>query len=109
MKFDTSLFEKNDKKLAKQVKKLSVVFDGVEDKKLTWIDAKSLVKKYAYYLKQIDMLANTMEKDIEISEDEFHKVYDYLIVKLNETKSFRKFMQIVKAGNMIYGNEVLLE
>ena len=55
------------------------------------------------------MLANTMEKDIEISEDEFHKVYDYLIVKLNETKSFRKFMQIVKAGNMIYGNEVLLE
>ena len=45
MKFDTTLFEKNDKKLAKRVKKLSVVFDGVEDKKLTWIDAKSLVKK----------------------------------------------------------------
>lgn len=44
MKFDTSLFKENDPQLAKQVEKLSVFFEGVNDVKISWIDAKVLVK-----------------------------------------------------------------
>ena len=106
MKFDTTLFKKNDPQLAKQVEKLSVFFEGVNDVKISWIDAKVLVKKYSYYLKQIKALAS-VTKPVGLSENEFYRVYDYIKARLNECNGFRWFMQIVKAANRIYGNVIL--
>lgn len=66
MKFDTSLFEKNDKKLANQVKDLGKKLKGEETVPLSWIDAKFIVKRSSviiYDLKKFNELEELEHND----------------------------------------------
>lgn len=105
MIFDTSLFEKNDPKLAKEVKKISIYFKGVHDKKLSWIEAKHLVKNAHIIIQEINAFANTKPQN-GLDVNEFDKVYNYIKAQLNKAKTLSRFMALIKAGNRIYNNKI---
>ena len=91
MKFDTSLFEKNDKKLAKEVKSLEKYFKGDKVVRLSWIDAKFIVKRsYAiiYELKKFNELEELEHEDknfynyyLRLAQENFRPWYYYKIAK----------------------------
>ena len=79
MKFDTSLFEKNDKKLAKQVKDLEKYFKGEEVVCLSWIDAKYIVKRSFVIIYELTKF-NELE-ELEHEDKNFYNYYFNLAVK----------------------------
>lgn len=91
MKFDTTLFDKNDKKLAKQVKDLEKYFKGEKVVRLSWIDAKYIVKRsfvIIYELKKFNELEELEHEDknfynyyLRIAQEKFRPWYYYKIAK----------------------------
>ena len=102
MIFDTSLFEKNDPELAEQVHKISIYFKGVQNKRLSWIDAKHLVKNALVIIQEINALATTKEEKY----NDCPKIFKAIKNCLNEAKNLNRFMNIIKAGNTLYGNKI---
>ena len=99
MKFDTSLFEKNDKKLAKQVKDLEKYFKGDKVVRLSWIDAKYIVKRSFVIIYELTKF-NELE-ELEHNDKIFYNYY----LKL-ATKDFRPwhYYQIVKSANGFFAH-----
>lgn len=102
MIFDTSLFEENDPKLAEQVHKISIYFKGVQNKRLSWIDAKHLVNNALTIIQEINALATTKEDKYK----DYPKIFKAIKDRLNETNSLNRFMAIIKAGNTLYCNKI---
>nr|UWH97323.1 MAG: hypothetical protein [Bacteriophage sp.] len=99
MIFDTTLFEKNDVELAKQVKDLEKYFKGDEVVRLSWIDAKYIVRRsfvIIYELTQFNEYA-----DLEHEDKNFYNYY----LKL-ATKDFRPwhYFKIVNSANRFFAN-----
>lgn len=93
MKFDTSLFEKNDTELAKQVKDLEKYFKGDKVVRLSWINAKYIVKRSKVIMYEMSLF-------IKNKEDKVY--YKYFI---NEaTKNFRPwlYIHIIRSANMFF-------
>lgn len=96
--FDTTLFEKNDPKLAKKVKAIAKRLHIKGVVRISWIDAKSLVKKASNYFKELLAFEN-MEN---WKKDE--KCYSYIINLLKENITFHRYMRLIKASNMLFNN-----
>ena len=62
MGFNTILFAMNDYELANKIENLPIGFDGMENVKISWIDAKALLKDGSSYWKNlylfVDMCSN---------------------------------------------------
>lgn len=99
MKFDTSMFEKNDKKLAKQVKDLEKYFKGNEVVRLSWIDAKFIVKRSYVIIYEL-----TKFNELEELEHEDKNFYNYYLRLA--TKNFRpwNYINIVKSANRFFAH-----
>ena len=99
MKFDTSLFEKNDKKLAKEVKSLEKYFKGDKVVRLSWIDAKFIVKRsyvIIYELKKFNEL-----EELEHEDKNFYNYYFRLA-----TKNFTPwhYLNIIRSANRFFAH-----
>lgn len=97
MGFDTSLFAENDPQLAKQVDSISVYFDGMDEVRISWIDAKALVKRASSYMKEIEAFVNMLSNGRENVP-----YYRFLQEMSIENHDFRHFMSIVKMANKFY-------
>lgn len=97
MTFDTSLFAANDPELAKQVAELPVYFEGMETVKISWIDAKALVKEASSYKKEIEAFISML------SHGKNNVPYYYVLERMAiEKQDFRYFMKIIKYCNNFY-------
>ena len=99
MKFDTTLFEKNDVELAKEVKSLEKYFKGDEVVRLSWIEAKYIVKRsfvIIYELKKFNEL-----EELEHEDKNFYNYY----LRLAQ-KDFRPwhYYKIVKSANGFFAH-----
>ena len=97
MGFDTSLFAVNDPQLAKQVENISVFFDGMDEVRISWIDAKALVKQASSYLKEIEAFVNMLSNGRE--NVPYYRFLQEMAIQKHE---FRHFMSIVKMSNKFY-------
>lgn len=95
---DTTLFEKNDPQLAKKVKEIAKRLHMKGIVRISWIDAKALVKKTSKYFKQLFAFDN-ME---DWKKDE--KCYPYIINMLSEKITFYRYMELIIASNMLFNN-----
>ena len=97
MKFDTSLFEKNDVELAKQVKDLEKYFKGDEVVRLSWIDAKYIVRRSFVIVYEL-----TKFNELEELEHEDKNFYNYYLRLA--TKDFRpwNYLNVVKSANRFF-------
>lgn len=102
MIFDTSLFEENDPALAQEVKKISIYFKGIKNMRLSWIDAKHLVKNALVIIQEINALATTKEAKYKDCPKVFKAIKD----RLNEANNLNRFMRVIKAGNTLYNNKI---
>lgn len=93
MKFDTSLFANNDPQLAKQVKILEKYFKGNKVVRLSWINAKYMVKRSKVIMYEMSLF-------IKNKEDKVY--YKYFIDEA--TKSFRPwfYIHIIRSANMFF-------
>lgn len=98
MIFDTSLFEKNDPQLARQVKNIGKQLRTKGVVRISWIDAKALIKKTSEYFKNVFAFAHmeNWKKD--------GKCYQYIMGLLAEKLTFCRFLQIIKASNILFNN-----
>lgn len=94
MKFDTSLFEKNDKKLAKQVKAIEKYFKGDEVVRLSWIDAKYIVKRSFVIIYEL-----TKFNELEELEHEDKNFYNYYLRIAQENFRPWHYYKIAKSAN----------
>ena len=95
MKFDTSLFEKNDYELAKQVKELAKYFQGDATIRLSWIAAKYLVKRSRVIIYEMSVF-------IKNKKDKVY--YKYFI---NEAmKNFKpwNYIHIIRGANKFFNS-----
>ncbi len=97
MIFDTTLFEKNDVELAKQVKDLEKYFKGDEVVRLTWIDAKYIVKRAFVIVYEL-----TKFNELEELEHEDKNFYNYYLRLA--AKDFRPwhYLNVVKSANRFF-------
>lgn len=97
MGFDTSLFKANDPELARKIENLPIGFDGMDEVRISWIDAKALLKDGSRYWKQlsafIHMCANGRENV---------PYYRFLQEMAIENGDFRHFISILKMCNDFY-------
>ena len=93
MKFDTTLFEKNDSKLAKQVKALEKYFEGNKVVRLSWINAKYMVKRSKAIMYEMSLF-------IKNKEDKVY--YKYFIEEA--TKNFKPwfYLHIIRSANTYF-------
>lgn len=99
MIFDTTLFEKNDTELAKEVKSLEKYFKGDEVVRLSWIDAKYIVKRsfvIIYELKKFN--------ELEELEHEDKNFYDYYLRLATKNFTPWHYHKIVSAANMFFAH-----
>lgn len=98
MIFDTSLFEKNDPQLARQVKNIGKQLHTKGVVRISWIDAKALIKKTSECFKNVFAFAHmeNWKKD--------GKCYEYIIKMLSEKLTFYRFIKILKATNILFNN-----
>ena len=99
MKFDTSLFEKNDKKLAKQVKELEKYFKGEEVVRLSWIDAKYIVKRSFVIIYEL-----TKFNELEELEHEDKNFYNYYLRLATKNFTPWQYYKIVSVANRFFAN-----
>lgn len=99
MIFDTTLFEKNDKKLAKQVKDIEKYFKGDEVVRLSWIDAKYIVRRSFVIVYEL-----TKFNELEELEHEDKNFYNYYL-RLAQ-KNFRAwhYYKIVSSANRFFAH-----
>ena len=93
MKFDTSLFEKNDVELAKEVKSLEKYFKGDKVVRLSWINAKYIVKRSNAIIYEMSLFVKNKEDKV---------YYKYFI---NEAiKNFRPwfYIHVIRSANMFF-------
>lgn len=100
MGFDTSLFKANDPELARKIETLPIGFDGMEEVKISWIDAKALIKEgsnsWSELYHFIYMCQNGRENV---------PYYRYLQEIAIENGEFRSFMKILRLCNHFYYGE----
>ena len=99
MIFDTTLFEKNDAELAKQVKELEKYFKGDEVVRLSWIDAKYIVKHTFVIIYEL-----TKFNELEELEHEDKNFYNYYLRLA--TTNFRPwhYCQIARVANGFFAH-----
>ena len=97
MGFNTILFAMNDYELANKIENLPIGFDGMENVRISWIDAKALLKDGSSYWKNlylfVDMCTNGRENI---------PYYRFLQEMATETGDFRYFMMILRLANDFY-------
>ena len=94
MIFDTTLFEKNDAELAKQVKALERYFNGDKVVRLSWIDAKYLVKRSFAIVYELTKL-----NELEELEHEDRNYYNYYLRLAQQNFRPWHYYKIAKAAN----------
>ena len=95
MEFDTTLFEKNDQQLATQVKELAKYFKGNDTIRLSWIDAKYLVKRSYAIIHEL-RLFNEIGLCAEHEDKNYYNYYLMLAMK-----NFRvwNYYKVVRSAN----------
>lgn len=97
MTFDTSLFEKNDPELAREVAALGIYFDGMEEVRISWIDAKGLVNEYSKDRLEIEMFITMLENGKEQIP-----YYRYLQLMAIDSGEYRSFIKVIRLANKFY-------
>lgn len=95
MKFDTSIFENNDPELAKQVKELAKYFKGKKVVRLSWINAKYIVKRSKVIIYEMGVFVKNKADKV---------YYKYFI---NEAmKNFRpwRYIHIIRHANRFFNS-----
>lgn len=96
MEFDTTLFEKNDQQLALQVKELAKYFKGNKTIRISWIDAKYLVKRSYSIIHELSMF-NEIGMCAEHEDKNYYNYYLMLAMK-----NFRvwNYYKVVRSANV---------
>ena len=94
MEFDTTIFEKNDQQLAMQVKELAKYFKGNDTIRLSWIDAKYLVKRSYAIIHELSLFN---EMNAEHEDKNYYNYYLQLAIK-----NFRvwHYYKVIRSANM---------
>lgn len=95
MKFDTSLFEKNDKQLAKKVKALEKYFKGNKVVRLSWIAAKYLVKRTRVIIYEMSIF-------IKNKKDKVY--YKYFINEAMKNFTPWRYIHIIRGANKFFNS-----
>lgn len=96
MKFDTTLFENNDQQLAMQVKALAKYFKVNDTIRISWIDAKYLVKRSFSIIHELSLF-NEIGLYAEHEDKNYYNYYLMLAMK-----SFRvwNYYKVVRSANV---------
>lgn len=96
MIFDTRLFEKNDPNLAKQVKVLAKYFKGNGVIRISWIEAKFLVKRSRTIIYELTLFNKT------VTEHEDKNYYDYYIMLALNNFRVWNYYKVIRKANMFF-------
>ena len=99
MKFDTTLFEKNDTKLAEEVKSLEKYFKGDEVVRLSWVDAKYIVKRSFVIIYEL-----TKFNELEELEHEDKNFYNYYLRLATKNFTPWHYYKIVSVANRFFAH-----
>lgn len=99
MGFDTSLFANNDPQLASRIENLPIGFEGMESVKISWIDAKALIKDGSEYWKNLYMFVEMCTHGRE--NVPYYRFLQQMACDKGDFRSFNKLLRMI--NHFYYG------